>query len=87
MSSDGTWDITGIAGGDAPEASEGRVLILMNIGANNIVLNHEDGASAAANQFKLPGATDLTLLPDESVQVWWDVTTDKWRVMNWKISP
>lgn len=80
VSSDATQDVTGIADGDAPEASEGRVLILMNVGGFNVVLKHENAASAEPNRFKFP-AGDVTLIPDAAVKLWWDVTSNRWRRM------
>ncbi len=81
MSSDATQDVTGIAGGDAPEASEGRVLILMNVGINPIRLMPEDVGSAEPNRFKFAAARILTLTPDDAVKLWWDVDSNRWRRM------
>lgn len=79
VSSNASHNVTGIDGGDASDPQEGRVLILMNVGTNNIVLNHEDVGSLVENRFKFAGAVDVTLLPDGSVNLWWDVTTNRWR--------
>jgi len=71
LATDASRDITGIAGG-----SDGRVLLLFNVGSFNIVLK-DDVTSTAANRFMLNG--DLTLAPDESAPLWYDSTSSRWR--------
>lgn len=71
LSSDAARDITGITGG-----SSGRILILLNVGAFNITLK-DDTTSTAENRFQLNG--DIVLGPDESVWLWYDSTSSRWR--------
>ncbi len=73
LSSDASRDITGIA------ALTSRVLLLYNVGAQNIVLKDSSGSSAAANQFALTG--DRTLAADDGVLIWYDPTSTKWRLI------
>lgn len=77
ISSSGAFSITGIAGG-----AMGRVLVLHNIGANNITLTHADAGSTAANRFLLPGSANLVITPDKCVTVQYDSTTGRWRAIS-----
>lgn len=74
LSSDASRNLTGLAGG-----ADGRLLILHNVGAQDIVLKDEDAASAAANRFALTG--DVTLMPDTVVALQYDATSARWRVI------
>ena len=74
LSTDASRNITGLAGG-----ADGRVIIIHNIGSNNIVLKDDDGAtSTAANRFAFSG--DLTLVGDQSCILQYDSTTSRWRL-------
>ncbi len=68
-------NITGI---DAAGVADGRMIILINIGANAITLQNNDANSNAANRFRLKAAT-LVLNTDEVVQLMYDATTGRWR--------
>jgi hypothetical protein len=72
LSTDASRDITGLVGG-----LSGRLLIIQNVGTNNIVLKHEDAGSTAANRFAI--GADLTLAADEGLMLWYDNTTQRWR--------
>lgn len=72
LSTDASRDITGIARG-----SDGRILLIHNIGSQNIVLKDESGSSTAANRFALNG--DVTIAPDVSVELQYDSTSSRWR--------
>lgn len=74
LSSDASRDITGLAGG-----ADGRVLLVFNVGSNNIVLKDESASSTAANRFALNG--DITLAADNSVILWYDATSSRWRAV------
>lgn len=75
LSSNASRNITGIV----PEYSTsavsgggftqyvGRLLVLRNVGSNNIVLVHQSGSSSANNRFSFHGATNFTLAPGKSV--------------------
>ena len=59
----------------------GRIIVLVNVGANDITLKHNN-SSTAGNQFKLPGAADIVLAPDGSVTLMYDTTSAVWRVLS-----
>jgi hypothetical protein len=73
LTSNASRNITGISNG-----AEGRVLILHNVGANDLVLVDESASSTAANRFALAG--DLTIHADEAATLWYDETSSRWRV-------
>lgn len=75
-------NITGLAGGAA-----GRLLWLTHVGtnaANTLTLTHEDAASTAANRFLLPNADragGTILAIGNTVKLWYDITSSRWRVL------
>lgn len=71
LSTDASRNLTGITGG-----TDGRVLLLLNVGSFNLVLV-DDATSTAANRFQLSG--DITLLPSEGIALWYDSTSSRWR--------
>jgi len=71
--SNASRDITGLLAGSA-----GEYKIIFNVGANNIVLKHEDAGSTAANRFSLNA--DITLLPGNGAMIWYDTASSRWRV-------
>jgi len=73
----GGIDITGIAGG-----TDGRQIILANVGSNDITLKNQDAGSTAANRFQLPGASDVTLGQDAIVTLVYDGTSGFWRFVS-----
>lgn len=73
-STDASRNLTGIA---TPTA--GQVILLFNVGAFDLVLVH-DATSTAANRFLCPGSVNLTLNPNDSVRLWYDNTSSRWRV-------
>jgi hypothetical protein len=73
LSSDATRTITGLAGG-----ADGRELILVNVGSQNIVLADEHASSTAANRFALD--TSLTLGADTAARLLYDSTSTRWRL-------
>lgn len=76
LSSDAPRDITGIV----PSGSnQGRVLFIFNVGANNIVLKHQDANSTAANRIIANTGADITLSANEIGFLWYDDTTNRWR--------
>lgn len=74
LSTDASRDITGLAGG-----SDGRLLLLHNVGAQNIVLKDESASSTAGNRFAL--SADVTLAGDQSTLLQYDSTSSRWRVI------
>ena len=73
---DASRDITGITNG-RPGNGGGRLLFIMNAGANNLVLKDASGLSTAANQFALKA--DITIAPDGGVALLYDVISSRWR--------
>jgi predicted outer membrane repeat protein len=65
--------ITGLAGG-----SDGRVIMLHNIGTSAILLANQNAGSAAANRFELGGG-DIPLFPGDMLHIQYDSTSSRWR--------
>ena len=74
MSSDASRDITGFDDG-----VDGRILIIFNVGAQNIVLKHQDANSLAVNRILANTGADITLGAEEIGFLWYDSTTARWR--------
>jgi hypothetical protein len=74
LDADASRTITGLAGG-----SDGRVVVLCNIGANNIILADESASSSAGNRFALDAA--LTLGADTAATLIYDNTASRWRLI------
>lgn len=75
LSTDAARDLTGIAAQPASTR-----LLLCNVGGFNCVLKH-DVTSTAANRFYGPGSADFTLTPNKSVEIWYDATSSRWRII------
>lgn len=73
LSTDASRNVTGLTGGAA-----GRELRLCNVGSFPIVFTREDAASTAANRFAFDA--DLTIQPNQSVYLWYDATSSRWRL-------
>jgi hypothetical protein len=72
----GPYDITGI---DVTGVTVLRKK-LYNVGSSNLVLKHNSTSSTAGNRFTIPGAADLTLEPNDVVDIFLDSTSTTWRV-------
>lgn len=68
-------EITGI---ESSNVAIGQSFILVNVSTFNIKLKNNNNNSLAVNRFMLKG--DLTLEKDESLIIWYDTTTLRWRV-------
>lgn len=75
LSTDAARNLTGIAGG-----ADGRLIRVFNVGAFNLVLVH-DATSTAANRFLCPGSANYTVTPNSAVILWYDATSQRWRVL------
>lgn len=65
--------ITGLTAGTV-----GRLIRLQNISTSySITLRDESSSSTAANRFALPG--DLTIGPEQALDLWYDTTSSRWR--------
>jgi hypothetical protein len=78
----GSYDLTGIADGAGQEGLGGRLLRIVNTSASGLTLTlkHEDGSSISQNRFWLPGSGDYEVAQHETVQLWYDMTSYRWRV-------
>ena len=76
-SSDASRNITGF---DASISRDGDTIWITNVGSNDIVLQHQNAGSAAANRIISPTGADLTLNADESALLWYDPTDTRWRI-------
>jgi hypothetical protein len=79
LSSDASRDITGMVQ-NTSAATGGDYKTLINVGSNPIVLKHENASSTAANRFNCTTGFDITLLPSEAADCFYDSTTARWRV-------
>lgn len=81
LDSDDNYNITGIDSSFGFGQS-GDLIKLVNVGAFNLTLTHEDTASLAANRFLRANALDLVLAPGDTIEIWKDDTaTDRWRIL------
>ncbi len=74
LSSDASRNITGLAGG-----ADGRLVAIVNTGANDIVLKDASAASMPANRFAFPG--DITLAAKQGAVLWYDATDARWKLL------
>jgi len=73
----GVRTITGFA-----VQQSGDTLVVVNVGTvDNIILSHQDVASAASNRIISPTAANWTLAPGEFAKLWHDRVTDRWRIL------
>lgn len=80
LSSDASRDVTGLMAPAAElETGRDRIVIIVNVGAQNIVLKDNAGGSDAANRFALAG--DITIAADESARLWYDQISARWRAI------
>jgi hypothetical protein len=56
------------------------VASIVNVGSNDIVFAHQSLSSSAANRFICKGAADITLAANEEAAMWYDNTTQRWRI-------
>lgn len=59
---------------------DGQRTTILNVGTNAFTLTHEDAASTAANRFLCPGSTNLSISVNGGADLWYDGTTQRWRV-------
>jgi hypothetical protein len=76
LSTDAPRTITGMAGG-----TDGRILYIVNVGANNLTFANEDVGSVAANRIITGHVAPLTVGADEAITFMYDGTTARWRTM------
>lgn len=76
LSTDASRTITGIV----PE-QDADLIVVVNVGSNDLVLAHENASSAAANRIISPTGANYTLGANESATLWHDATTSRWRIL------
>ncbi len=59
---------------------DGRQVCLMNVGPGTITFKHENASSTAANRFIGAVGADFTLVSGDSQTIWYDNTTQRWRL-------
>lgn len=75
LSSDASRTITGFANPDS------GLKWLVNVGSNNIVIANDNAGSLAANRVLCHTGANITLNPNESVQIGYDFTSSRWRTV------
>lgn|SRR3990167_242729 len=85
ITTSGAFSITGINSdtGGTPDENGNRVLTIVNLGAHNVTLVSESASSNATNRFNFPvplgGQADFILYPGNTITLWGDGTTARWR--------
>lgn len=75
LNSDAAWNITGLVAGTV----DGEDRMVVNNGAFDITLKHENVASAAANRFTGQGSADVSLKGGFMARLVYDLTATRWR--------
>lgn len=75
LSTDASRNLTGIVAQQL-----GTIIILNNVGSQDLVLKH-DVTSTAANRFYCPNSADFTIKPNGSATIRYDGTSSRWRVI------
>lgn len=73
LNTDASRNITGITGG-----FDGKILVIMNIGANPIVFTNEDALSTAANRITCSTAANITIAAKGCLTLMYDATNSRW---------
>lgn len=81
LTPDANWNLTGITA-PVTGSTNGRRVTLKNTSASFAVTLKHATTSSGANQFYCPGATDYALRPLSSVDIAYDSTDAKWRVLD-----
>lgn len=74
VSSDASRNVTGILA-----EADGTWKLVTNVGANNVVLQHQNAGSSAANRILSHSGADITLAAEDAALLIYDDTTDRWR--------
>lgn len=77
LSSTASWDITGFLA----VASDINRKTIINNGSFNIVLKNQDGGSSLNNRIITTGGGDITLQPNDAVEICYDNTAARWRII------
>lgn len=60
---------------------DGLFLFLVNVGANNVVVQNQNAGSIAVNRIITSTGADVTLATDQHIILWYDGTTQRWRAL------
>lgn len=74
VSTDASRNVTGLAGG-----TKGRLALIINSGANPLVLQNANASSTAANRFDF--ASDITLAAKQCALLEYDSTASRWKCL------
>ena len=77
VNTDASRNITGIVARKIE-----RTLWVLNVGAQDLVLQNQNGSSTAANRIISPTGADITLGANDSARLWYDTTTSRWRIIS-----
>lgn len=67
---------------DATTVRENDCIVVVNVGTENITLADQNASSDAENRIITNTGADLVLAADECAILWYDDTTDRWRVIS-----
>lgn len=82
FSTDASRNFTGFripAAAFGDRQQDGEVHVFTNVGSFNGVFKHQDAGSTAANRFLFSTGADITVVPNQSLRVIYDGTTQRWR--------
>ena len=83
FTTDGFRTMTGlVATKDINSSIAGEVITLINVGGNELVLANRNTGSMPENRIITGTGADLTLIPDESATMFYDQTSERWRVIS-----
>lgn len=71
---------SGTLTGATAVASSRRTILNVST-SNTLTIAHESGSSTAANRFICPGNTNYVIQPNSAVDIWYDSTSQRWRVI------
>ena len=60
---------------------DNQIIIIFNVGAQNVTVSNQDTNSSANNRVITGTGASIVLAPDESMTLWYDGTTFRWRVL------
>jgi hypothetical protein len=82
LSSDASRNITGFTSQIGSTNQNGRWMTLINVGAQNIVIQNQNASSTTTNRIITGTGADVTMAADATLTLWYDGTTGRWRVVN-----
>jgi hypothetical protein len=59
-----------------------RRVTIINLGAANLTIKHEDAGSSAENRFTSPTGADVVLGANDVAEVQYDSASQRWRIVN-----